>query len=256
MYTCHILISHEHQQFSFMMSVCYLFGRTLLELLYPPHCDGCGEATFEKSRLCAACWSSLELVSEHICQICSYPLVGNNSTSYCENCTGRQLHFVAGVSIFRYQGLVRKLLSQFKYKGDQSLKKVMGELLSQTLQEERLVGLHFEAIVPVPLYPLREREREFNQARLLAYEVALQLQLPMKDLLCRIKPTLTQVHSDRRARINNLKKAFRLKKPSSLSGNYLLVDDVLTTGSTLDECAHVLRSAGAKRVWAVTVART
>ena len=142
-----------------------------------------------------------------------------------------------------------------KYGGDQSLKKVMGEILSLTLQDHRLEGLSFEAIIPVPLHPHREREREFNQARLLAEELASRLAFPMKDLLRRIKPTLTQVHSDRQKRIENLKGAFALKKKRPLSGNYLLVDDVLTTGSTLDSCAQVLSEAGAEGVWAVTVAR-
>lgn len=229
---------------------------TLLELFYPSHCAGCGEALFEKSRLCSRCWRRLDLLPEHRCQICSHPLYSATADSAnCENCSGRKLHFMAGISLFRYQGLLRELLSQFKYAGDQSLKKVMGEIMSRTLQDQRLDGLTFEAVIPVPLHPHREREREFNQARLLAEEIAGRSPFPMKDLLCRIKPTLTQVHSDRQKRIENLKGAFALKKKQALCGNYLLVDDVLTTGSTLDACAKVLRDAGADGVWAVTIAR-
>jgi len=178
------------------------------------------------------------------------------ATARCENCADRKLHFVSGVSAFRYQGLVRALISQFKYAGDRSLKKVLGELIEGAISDERLESVIFEAVVPVPLHPYREREREFNQARLLAREVALRSQLPVKDCLCRIKPTWTQVHSDRQERIENLRGAFALKKKWVLSGNYLLVDDVLTTGSTLDACAKVLLEAGADGVWAVTVARS
>ncbi|MFZ4115827.1 MAG: ComF family protein [Chthoniobacterales bacterium] len=226
----------------------------LLELFYPSHCAGCGEALFEKSRLCITCWNSLPRLSENLCPICSHEL--HAAAARCENCADRKLHFVSGVSSFRYQGLIRALVSQFKYLGDQSLKKVMGELIECAINDERLDAVTFEAVVPVPLHPCREREREFNQARLLAQEVALRSKLPMKDILRRIKPTWTQVHSDRHERIENLRDAFVLKKKHSLSGNYLLVDDVLTTGSTLDACAKVLLDAGADGVWAVTVARS
>lgn len=229
----------------------------LSELFYPSHCAGCGFALSEKRKLCEECWSKLERLPEHLCQVCSHQLNdADASSACCENCANRKLHFVAGVSAFRHQGLVRQLLSQFKYAGDQSLKKVMGELIGIAMQDERLRGINFEAVVPVPLHPLREREREFNQARLLAREVAIQARCPMKELLRRIKPTSTQVCSDRKERIENLRGAFALKKAHMLSGNYLLVDDVLTTGSTLDECAKVLLHAGAGSVWAVTVARS
>jgi len=184
---------------------------TILELFYPSHCAGCGEALFDKSRLCPGCWSRLDRLPKECCHICSQQLPSATSDFLsCENCAGRKLHFIAGISLFRYRGLLRELLAQFKYAGDQSLKKVMGEILSLTLQDHRLNGLSFEAIIPVPLHPHREREREFNQARLLAEELASRLAFPMKDLLRRIKPTLTQVHSDRQKRIENLKGAFAL----------------------------------------------
>lgn len=230
---------------------------TLVELFYPPHCDGCGKAIFEKSRLCTDCWKTLTFLSKNTCPICSYHLNSSNEIDmYCENCANRQLNFVAGVSTFSYQGLVRKFISQFKYRGDQILIKVLAELLRVTLQDERLAGIHFQAIVPVPLHRNRERERGFNQARLLANEAGALLGCHVHDLLFRREPTVNQVHSDRSERIKNLKGAFKLKKNIPLSGNYLLIDDVLTTGATLDECAEVLRRAGADGVWAVTVARS
>ncbi len=232
---------------------------TFLELLYPSHCVGCGIALFEESSLCTSCWNQLPKLSEYYCPICDYSLPTQHA--HCDNCTDRKLHFLRALSAFRYDGLVVQLLSRFKYAGDQSLKKVMGELISHALSRESWSSLSLRAVVPVPLHPRREREREFNQARLLAQEVASRLQLPLEDLLSRIKATSTQVHSHRKERIDNLRDAFIIKKKifkktKLLSGNYLLVDDVLTTGSTLDECAKVLLSAGAQRVWAVTVARS
>lgn len=225
----------------------------ILELFYPLHCDGCGAALFEKTHLCQACWESVKRLPESICKRCSYKIVAEER---CNNCADRKLYFVAGVSAFQYEGLVRQLLHRFKYGRDQSLKKVLGELLSVALEDLRLRQVFFEAVVPVPLHRLREREREFNQAHLLAQEVAHRLQRPLKPLLKCFRATSYQARSNRNERIKNRKGLFFLKKQQQLSGSYLLVDDVLTTGATLDAAAKVLLDAGASGVWAVTVARS
>ncbi|HLB33795.1 MAG: hypothetical protein A3F67_07950 [Verrucomicrobia bacterium RIFCSPHIGHO2_12_FULL_41_10] len=237
-------------------SLLITYLHALLELFYPLHCAGCGCYLLGKKSLCEECWDKAKPLSDYICSICSHQLnIPQEDFTCCENCGDRNLHFVAGVSAFRHDGLVSQLLYQFKYGGDQSLKKVMGEFIDVALNEERLQGVLFSAVVPVPLYRLREREREFNQARLIAEEVAGRLLCPVENLLQRVKPTSMQALSDRKQRIQNLKGAFAIKSHQLLSGNYLLVDDVLTTGSTLDECAKVLLQAGASKVWAVTVAR-
>jgi ComF family protein len=172
----------------------------------------------------------------------------------CSNCAERKLHFVAGVSAFRYQGLMKELLARYKYGRDQYLKQLLQQLIVRALQEKRLQEIVFAAVVPVPLYPLRERERGFNQALPLAEEVARSKQIPLRLLLKRVTPTVFQAASNRQKRLQNLEHAFALRRPTSLHGNYLLVDDVLTTGATL-ECAKILLQAGADGVWAVTLAR-
>ncbi len=234
------------------LSLVSRVGEILLELFYPLHCEVCEKALFAKTRLCQECWDRMKPLTASFCERCSYPLLKGGR---CKNCADRELHFVAGVSAFQYEGLVRQLLHRFKYGGDQSLKKVLGELLALTLRDKRLQGVSFEAIVPVPLYRLREREREFNQALLLAQEVAFQLKRPLRQILCCTQATASQARLDRKERIKNRTGKFALKKNQSLSGNYLLVDDVLTTGATLDVCARVLLEAGASGVWAATVAR-
>jgi competence protein ComFC len=110
--------------------------------------------------------------------------------------------------------------------------------------------------VPVPLHPLRKREREFNQAEVLCRELARKNELVFCETLERLRYTVTQTHFDRRRRMQNLRGAFGLRRNASVQGkDLLLVDDVLTTGSTLDECARVLLAAGAQSVRALTVAR-
>jgi len=119
-----------------------------------------------------------------------------------------------------------------------------------------LEGQEFDAIVPVPLHSKRLREREFNQAALLAAEVARVANIPVRDVLLRARYTGTQTALDRTARRQNLRNAFSLRKNADVTDqNLLLIDDVLTTGSTLDACAAVLLEQGAESVRALTLAR-
>jgi ComF family protein len=124
------------------------------------------------------------------------------------------------------------------------------------LDDDRLRGRQFDLIVPVPLHPARQRERGFNQASLLAELLARQSSIPLKPLLERIRYTNTQTALDRSERMENLHNAFRLRKNVDVRGlRVLLVDDVLTTGSTMNECARVLKRAGALSVYGATAAR-
>src|SRR5262249_21837498 len=132
----------------------------------------------------------------------------------------------------------------------------LGRWLDEALDDPRLADQHFDLVVPVPLHPARKRERGFNQAELLARELSRSRGLSLGKALDRIRYTTTQTQFDRNERMENLKDAFRLRHGCNVQGlRMLLVDDVLTTGSTLSECASVLKRAGAHAVHAVTVAR-
>jgi ComF family protein len=128
--------------------------------------------------------------------------------------------------------------------------------LYAALDDERLRERRFDIIVPVPLHPTRQRERGFNQASLLAESLSAQISTPSQPVLERIRYTTTQTALDRAERMENLHNAFRLRKNADVRGlRVLLIDDVLTTGSTLSECARVLKRAGATSVHAATAAR-
>jgi ComF family protein len=128
--------------------------------------------------------------------------------------------------------------------------------LCAAFNDERLRGREFDIIVPVPLHPTRQRERGFNQAALLAELLSTRISIPCKRVLKRIRYTTTQTALDRAERMENLHNAFRLRKNADVRGlHVLLIDDVLTTGSTLSECARVLKRAGAISVHAATAAR-
>jgi len=161
------------------------------------------------------------------------------------------------VAIFRRRGWVSHLIAGFKYRDQLHLQTPLGLLLAEALEDDRLRSWDFDAIVPVPLHPRRRRERGFNQAEELARGLSEVAGRPVHNLLERCRATETQTHFDRKDRMENLRNAFRLRKNAVVKElRLLLVDDVLTTGSTLDECARVLRKAGAAEVRAAVVARS
>jgi len=227
-------------------------------LLYPRHCGVCG-VRLEGNRadegvICAECQSLTVSMPQQSCPVCSDPLA---LWPHCPNCEGRRWHLSAIVAGCRYQGVVRDLIQRFKYGRDQSLLPLLSSILIPALADSRISGRKFDAVVPVPLHPLREREREFNQAALLASPVARHLGIPVIPMLARTRRTAPQAGFDRRGRMENLEGAFELRSKKGVpeAASLLLVDDVTTTGATLDACAAVLLQDGASAVLAVTVAR-
>jgi ComF family protein len=160
------------------------------------------------------------------------------------------------VAAYRGRGIVRQIIHDFKYGRQIHLRHLVARWLFAALDDERLRGRQFDIIVPVPLHPTRQRERGFNQAGLIAELLGARISIPCKPVLKRIRYTTTQTALDRAERMENLHNAFRLRKNADMRGlRVLLIDDVLTTGSTLSECARVLKRAGAISVHAATAAR-
>ena len=172
------------------------------------------------------------------------------------NCGDLELAFDFATAAYRSRGVVRDLIHQFKYARQMHLRRLLGRMLSEGFRDARVAALSLDAIVPVPLHPARLREREFNQAELLAREAAPRAGLPVKDCLRRRRYTLTQTNFHREERFDNLDGAFSVAPNTDVKDMTLaVVDDVLTTGSTANACAAVLRQAGAAAVVVITVAR-
>ena len=172
------------------------------------------------------------------------------------NCGDLEFSFDFATSAYRSRGVVRDLIHQFKYNRQVHLRHLLGRMMAEGFRDARLGELRPDAIVPVPLHPTRKREREFNQAEVLALLAGRRLGLPVEDCLRRTRYTLTQTHFHREERFGNLQGAFALRRGARVEGKVIaLVDDVLTTGSTADACARVLREAGASAVIVITVAR-
>ncbi|HEY2614073.1 MAG TPA: ComF family protein [Chthoniobacterales bacterium] len=226
-------------------------------LFYPAACAVCASDLERSEYLCNSCRSRAPRITPPFCAKCSEPFAGAISQEFhCANCAHRTLHFDAAVAVYRSRGLVRKLVHEFKYGRQQHLRHPLAAWLGDTLNDPRLRGRRFDLIVPVPLHPARERERGFNQAALLAELLAARIAVPLRSALDRIRYTTTQTAYDRAERMENLHEAFRLRKNADVRQlRVLLIDDVLTTGSTLSECARVLKGSGAISVHAATAAR-
>jgi ComF family protein len=172
------------------------------------------------------------------------------------NCGDRELSFDFATAAYRSRGVVRKLIHQFKYNRQMHLRHLLARMLTEGFRDPRLEVMRPQALVPVPLHAARQREREFNQAGVLADLAGRRLGFPVSDCLRRTRYTLTQTDFHREERFGNLEGAFALRRGAQVEGlTVALVDDVLTTGSTADACARVLREAGAAAVVVITVAR-
>lgn len=229
----------------------------LASLFYPPLCANCDLPIGSSEYLCAVCHEKAPRIKPPFCSTCSEPFPGDITQVFsCANCAHRRLYFESAVAVYRSRGVVRRILHEFKYGHQIHLRHPVADWLAETLHDPRLDGRRFDLVVPVPLHPARKRERGFNQAELLAQLLSTRARLRMREPLERIRYTTTQTAFDRTERMENLRNAFRLRKKADVRGlRVLLIDDVLTTGSTLSECARVLKAAGAISVHAATAAR-
>jgi len=231
--------------------------QSAVSLLYPPGCTICGKSIRAGEYLCDQCETKAVRIVAPFCQKCSEPFEGSITNTFaCANCAHRTIYFDAAVAAYRGRGIVRQIIHEFKYGRQIHLRHLVAHWLKCALDDERLRQSHFDVIVPVPLHPARQRERGFNQASLLAELLSAQTSIPVKPLLERTRYTTTQTALDRSERMENLHNAFRLRKNADVRGlRVLLVDDVLTTGSTLNECARILKRASVFSVHAATAAR-
>ena len=229
----------------------------IVSLLYPAVCAGCGEDVDSHEQICVGCDSKLPRIVPPFCAKCSEPFPGAIANPFdCANCAHRELHFDAAVSAFRSRGIVRKVILDFKYGHQTHLRHLVASWLFAAMDDQRIRSRQFDLIVPVPLHPTRQRERGFNQAALLAESLSRRMSIQACQILVRVRYTTTQTAFDRSERMENLRGAFRLRKNANVQQlRVLLIDDVLTTGSTLSECARVLKNAGAVSVHAATAAR-
>lgn len=233
--------------------------RDCLNLLYPPVCQLCREhrAEAHDGYVCAKCWSHVRFIRAPFCERCGLPFAGDLTTAFvCTNCNDLKLHFTSARSAVVARTVVLEAIHRFKYSRALWFENFLAGLLVREAAPVLTNG-NWHHIVPVPLHPVKLREREFNQAALLAAQLARATKIPMNEkILRRVNPTATQTLLTRDERAANMKNAFIVRKGTRLAGKRIvLLDDVFTTGATTNACAKALQVAGAAEVCVWTVAR-
>jgi ComF family protein len=236
----------------------------IVNFLYPPRCAACGLpfALDATHRVCAACLGRLEPLPAPLCARCGAPLESAASGAQeCARCIATPPHFRRARAVARYRVAAEDdpvslpaLIRRHKYGLDQSVGRALAEFLPPALPIDRD---DIDVVIPVPLHRRRLWWRGFNQAALLADEVARRLGVRLDTgALARVRPTRPQTARHHDDRIRNVRGAFAVRRPLRVAGLcVLLVDDVMTTGATVDECARMLLRAGAASVDVFTLAR-
>lgn len=228
----------------------------LKDALFPRRCLGCNKYG---AWCCSACFASLTFRRQLTCPNCD---AVSELGAFCHNC--RNIRALAGLWSAQPYGnpLVRKMVRALKFDGLTELVPTLGELILATLRAHNLPPAWHQVprerwyITPVPLHPRRARQRGFNQATLLGLYVAERATLTLAPVLKRLRHTGAQSELKDEERLTNVSRAFSLVDGAQIIGNaYILVDDVYTSGATLEECAQVLKAAGAAEVWGLTAAK-
>ena len=244
-------------------------AESLFATLFPANCRLCSAPLVNISRLpvCEECLSEIRPIAGGTCDICGERLVSpyilSGADPKCGLCRRLDPPYAKAVAYGSYSGGLRDLIHLLKYEQVLPAAAVLGRMLVEAIT---ILGPSFGDgpvfVIPVPLYPGKFRQRGFNQSELIA-KAALKLnsakgKLKLRDrILERRRETQSQIGQTRHQRRENMRGAFAVAKPEQVSGHeFLLVDDVFTTGTTVSECARVLRRAGASKVWVATVART
>lgn len=232
--------------------------KTGLNILYPRQCLGCGRSDPKPFQyICWDCWSDTLKVEPPFCDCCGDPVSGSIEHRFiCYACSSNNPAFKKARSATRYDGVIGEALRKLKYEAAFWLSPDLSQLMFQCVQVE-YPDATFDLILPVPLYRVRYRERGYNQSEILAKELSRAMNLPFsKNILRRIKPTISQTNLTAKERLSNVVGAFKCKKEKRLKDQHiLLVDDVMTTGATVDACAKALKRGGVASVSVITVAR-
>ena len=228
--------------------------RTVLaNFLFPPKCVFCGKLLKIKTEfpVCADCVEHLPYTQGKLCRICGTQIDAVYGADVCHNCRNTKRYFEKAMAPFFYDGGVRRAIIRLKFYGVVSGISVFSHYLSDFLTFIEPC----DAITSVPLFYRRMKKRGYNQAALLAKGLADETGVPYVDMLVKIRDTSTQSRLNRKQRIENVRNAYEALNDKQLNGkSILLIDDVLTTGSTVNECAKVLKQHGAGKVFVLTLA--
>lgn len=229
------------------------------DIIFPPQCISCAAIlqSLTERVFCSSCREKIKFLTGSLCPICGIIFFNSPSANHlCGNCLEKKPYFSSARAVAGYETIILNAIHRFKYGRDLST----GALLASLMADFSFPDLDFKdysLIIPVPLHIKKLRKRGFNQAIILADAIGKKWQIPVNfSLLKRCKFTLSQTGLDKKERERNIKRAFEVTDRGKIAGiNIILVDDVYTTGATLNECAKILTKAGVQKVAVLTLAR-
>ncbi len=238
------------------------FLSKICEVFFPNHCLNCEKIINKEALFCSACFVKLQFITDPKCKICSYPfeieLEGKAANMPCGACIKDKPYFDKVITIFRYNQVIKKIIGDLKYRDQTFIAKKIAKLLSIKIAPE-LDNIDYITIVPLHLNKIKKRK--FNQVALICFNI-LTKDLKKKylpDLLFRTKETTTQTKLTQKQRQSNIKRAFMVnRKHQDLvkDKTVLLVDDVMTSGATIEACSKALKKRGVKKIIVLTLAKT
>lgn len=226
----------------------------ILDLIYPRRCPVCNAVQpYQKGSICPECLGKLKKVEQPQCFKCG-KMITDVEEEYCQDCVTVPKSFQRGYPVFEYTEGIKHAIHDFKYKNQQSYAEFFADCIYQYYGRQ-LEKLQVDGLVPVPVHARKRKSRGYNQAELLAKTLGVKLRIPVyPQYLVRCINTNPQKELDDISRMKNLKNAFKIGKNAIELKKVLLVDDIYTSGATIEACTRVLLSAGAEKVYYTSVA--
>lgn len=227
--------------------------KTLLELLYPKSAKCCICGSTAREAVCSSCLTALEYLEGRVCLKCGKGLEEDYPDNTCPDCKGDHKHFELAFSCFSYRDRGKDIIHKLKYEGCRDAAYVLARLMYRKLRDE---NVSFQAVVPVPIHKSKLETRGFNQAELIAERISQLSGTDFWDCLLRTKETTEQFKLDKIHRMLNVHDAFckNMMYNGVKYDDIVLVDDVYTTGSTVNECSRILKQHGVQRIYVITAA--
>lgn len=226
--------------------------RIIMDVLCPMTCPMCDKILAKNEKICTECERKLVYIFEPKCKRCGKELEDERK-EYCSDCSLKKHYFKTGIAAFKYNGMISKSIYKFKYHNRRSYATFYGDAIGRVYGRE-IYRWNCDVIIPVPIHYKRRVKRGYNQAELIATELGRKLNIPVDDkYLFRVSNTRPMKELDKTDRKKNVEKAFKIYKNVVKYKKIILVDDIYTTGNTLDACAKVLLEAGANDVYFVSL---
>jgi ComF family protein len=237
-----------------MLKIAGVIYKGMLDLIFPTYCLICRKITYNEMYLCDDCFGSIELNKEPSCVKCGKQLATYAANMVCYTCRRHRFLWGRAVACGRYTGVLKELIHKLKYENEKALAVPLALILLRKVFDEKLDKVDY--VVPIPLSKKRKKHRGYNQIELVLEKVSASVPSIRTDLIVRKRETPAQVGLSRALRFKNMKDSFQVVKHDLISEKtILLVDDVLTTGATLNECARALKKSLAKNINVVVLAR-